>query len=86
MFLRYVKEISPETASRLKAAKKTLTMLEQLEDVSLFNKDLEAFLTKRYKNGFLNQKTATSIKLKTLFEPEYEITEMFNRTIYTRTS
>lgn len=86
MFLRYVKEISSETASRLKAAKKTLTLLEQIEDVSLFNKDLEAFLTKRDKNGFLKQITATSIKLKTLFEPEYEITERFNKTIYTRTS
>ena len=85
MFLRYVKEISFETASRLKTAQKTLAELEQLKDASLFNKDLEAFLTKRDKNGFFLQKAATSIKLKTLLEPEYEITERFNNTIYIRT-
>jgi len=85
MFLRYVKELTPETAKKLTAAAKTLELLEHLEDASLLIKDLDAFLMKQDKNGFFLQKAATSIKLKTLLEPEYEITERFNNTVYIRT-
>jgi hypothetical protein len=85
MFIRYVKEISSVDAERLKEAAGTLRILQQLKDTSLFTKDVENFIIKRDRNGIMSEKANVSIKLKSLFQPEYEITERFNQTIYIRT-